>query len=80
MAKAKIEIRVVCQQHGKAAGHAQHTWQKRDMKKARQAVIDSEHHREMHPTNFYKAELPYRIETREVGPWVEYVEEDSDES
>ena len=72
MTKPKTEIRVVCANYG-AAGHASHTWPKRDLDKARQSVIDAQHRAEVgNPTAYYRGEAPYRIQVREVGPWTDW--------
>ena len=74
--RTTTEIRVVCANYG-TAGHSNHVWAKRDMAKARQSVIDAQHRADVgNPTAYYRAEAPYQIQTREVGPWVPYVEGD----
>ena len=63
-----IEYRVVC--GGEGRQHRSHQWPKKDLKKAKQSVIDANHHAEMHPESFYaKFCAPYRIESREVRDW-----------
>ena len=63
----KKEWRVSCT--GKGQGHRTHHWQKNDPKKARQSVIDLNHHAEMHPDTYYRVCAPYVVESREVAPW-----------
>ena len=62
------EYRLVCARHG-TAGHGSHWWQKRDRRRAVQSKIDADHHAQMHPTSYYSAEAPYRIEQRTVTAW-----------
>ena len=64
----ETEWRVVCAHQG-TPGHTDHAWVKGNEKKARQAVIDSNHRAEMKPKSFYADEAPYQVESREVGPW-----------
>ena len=64
------EYRVVCARYGER-GHGQHTWAKKTEAKAKQAVIDNNHHAEVvvASTHFYTQEAPYRVQVREVTDW-----------
>ena len=77
--KPKVEWRVTCAQFG-TAGHSNHSWIKKDEKKARQSVIDANHHAEMlmnkGTKSWYLNEAPYVLERREVGPWTEVTEDE----
>ena len=63
--KPKTEYRVICGNFG-SRGHSSHAWPKANKAKAKQAVIDLDHHAEIHPTSYYAGEAPYEIQTREV--------------
>jgi len=65
-----IEWATACA-HWPAPGHRAHLRERKDERKARQAVLDSDHHAAMHPGTFYAPEAPYRVMVREVSPWVE---------
>ncbi len=71
------EYRVVCDRFG-TRGHSEHKWVKTGKdaeKRAKQNVIDANHHAETVSANhFYKKEAPYRRQERTVSVW-----EDSDE-
>lgn len=71
MSKPKFEFRVVCAHFGTHTRHSSHKWNKQNVKKAEQSVIDLNHHREMQDSSFYRNEAPYRIQTREVTAWVD---------
>jgi hypothetical protein len=66
--RPKTEWRVVCSRYG-TSGHSSHAWPKGTEAKARQSVIDADHHAEMNPGTFYAKEAPYVVESREVAPW-----------
>lgn len=66
--KPKTEYRVVCVRFG-TQGHSGHVKTKPTKAKAKQSVIDQNHHAELHPDHFYAREAPYRIQTRETTAW-----------
>lgn len=74
MPKPTIEHRIICANYGKkgmGTQHSNHTWLKRDKKKAIQAVTDANHHAEINPNSFYSGEAEYRRQEREVTKWVD---------
>ena len=79
-----VEYRVVCAHFGQR-DHRQHSWPKRDLAKAEQAVIDLDHHNEqlaerptMSPTakRWYAGESPYRVQVRTVTPWEDWLSDE----
>lgn len=76
MTKPKNEYRVVCAHFGTGSRHSAHKWEKRskDAKhKAKQAVIDLNHHADVTrpEDSFYRNEAPYRVQIREVTAWTD---------
>ena len=71
--KPKLEWRMVCRLFG-TQGHNAHHKTKATKAKARQAVIDQNHHAQMHPDSFYAKEADWRLQSRTVTEW-----EDTDE-
>ncbi len=74
-AKPKIEYRLVCAQHG-TKGHSTHAYSMpKDAKVRTQKVIDMNHHcgmmadRSLNRSMYYKNEIPWTIQEREVGAW-----------
>ena len=57
--------------HWPASGHKAHLRERNSEAKARQAVIDANHHAEMHPGSWYAKEAPHRVLAREVTPWTD---------
>jgi len=64
-----IEFATACA-HYPAPGHQRHLRIRSSEAKARQAVIDSDHHAAMHPDLWYAGEAPYQLLTRELSPWI----------
>jgi len=62
------EYQIVCNHYPKT-DHKRHFYLKKTLAKATQAVIDQNHHAELHPEHFYAREAPWRVQVREVGKW-----------
>ena len=76
--KRRQEFRVVCARFPDE-GHRLHVHTKRDLARAKQSVIDSDHHSEMMSRrgsrHWYTNEAPHRIQVREVSEWVDFDDE-----
>lgn len=74
--EAKTEFRLVCAKQGIDEGHKAHAYLK-PQDRVQQALIDANHNSDTAGVgtgrvgDYYTGEAPWRIQSREIGPWEE---------